>query len=303
VGLHAGNAGGDPSVVRVSSVGGGRMSTILVFLMVVAGTLVLSYPSAAAWFAQYYQSEIVANGVPAPDATSVKQQVEELARAENYNSRLASGADYKANSNIPTSSVGSDMHDVYEQTLNAGSGLMARIQIPAISLDLPVYHGTSDDTLLKGIGHLEGTSLPVGGKGTHAVLTGHRGLAQATMFTNLNRLHDGDTFTISSYGRIMTYKVVRTQVVNPDETKSLAAIPGKDLVTLVTCTPLGINSQRIFVTGERVFPTPESAVKDAKSTPSIPGYPWWFVVDVSVVGMAVIWLIRSLNSAPLAHHR
>lgn len=161
-----------------------------------------------------------------------------------------------------------------------------------IDLDLPVYHGTEDATLLKGLGHLRGTSLPVGGKGARSVITGHRGLASAEMFTRLDEVGKGDTFTIEVFDEILTYKVVDKIVVNPDETKKIAAVPGKDLVTLITCTPLGINTQRILVTGERVVPTPAADKALRGKKPDVPRFPWW-VLDcfgsLCVVGGYVWW--------------
>ncbi|WP_344680349.1 class C sortase, partial [Leucobacter komagatae] len=124
------------------------------------------------------------------------------------------------------------------------------------SIDLPVYHGTSDATLLKGVGHLQGTSLSMGGDGTRAVLTGHRGLANATMFTHLDQVKVGDTFSVDALGEVFTYRVFDYEVVNAHDTEEIRAVPGKDLMTLITCTPLGVHMHRIIVTGERVTPTP-----------------------------------------------
>lgn len=161
-----------------------------------------------------------------------------------------------------------------------------------IDLDLPVYHGTEDATLLKGLGHLRGTSLPVGGKGTRSVITGHRGLASAEMFTRLDEVGKGDTFTIEVFDEILTYKVVDKIVVNPDETKKIAAVPGKDLMTLITCTPLGINTQRILVTGERVVPTPAADKALRGKKPDVPRFPWWIVAcfgSLCIVGGYIWW--------------
>ncbi|NYG07272.1 LPXTG-site transpeptidase (sortase) family protein [Phycicoccus badiiscoriae] len=155
-----------------------------------------------------------------------------------------------------------------------------------------MYHGTSDAILLKGAGHLEGTSLPVGGEGTLSVITGHRGLAEATMFTNLDRIHPGDTFVITTFGRVLSYRVFDTRVVEPSDTASLHPKAGRDLVTLITCTPLGINSHRILVTGERVMPTPTSAVEAANTGPALVPFPWWLVwylVGLTLIGVYVWW--------------
>lgn len=279
-----------------------RLLAVLTALMILAGSVVLLYPSAASWVSQYNQSSIVAHGIPDTRQSDAARNAKELALARQYNNELTSDALYKANTNTPSSEQGKGLHDLYEQALDAGSGLMARIQVPSINLDLPIYHGTDDDTLLKGIGHLEGTSLPVGGKGTHAVLTGHRGLAQAAMFTDLDRVKQGDLFTVSSFGQVLSYRVIRIQVVDPDQTRSLQAVEGEDLVTLVTCTPLGINTQRIFVTGERVTPTPQSAIAAASGTPDVPGAPWWLFALGAVTAMDVIWLKRSLQQSDRGKH-
>ncbi|MCH4175249.1 MAG: class C sortase [Bifidobacterium sp.] len=270
--------------------------------MVLAGAAILLYPSAASWVSQYNQSSIVAHGVPDTRQSDAEKNAKALSLAHEYNEQLTSDALYRANTNTPSSNQGKDLHTLYEQALDAGNGLMARVQIPSIGLDLPIYHGTADDTLLEGVGHLEGTSLPVGGKGTHAVLTGHRGLAQATMFTNLDKVKDGDLFTVSTFGQVLTYRVTRIQVVDPDQTRSLQAVEGKDLVTLVTCTPLGINTQRIFVTGERITPTPQSAIAAATDTPDVPGVPWWLFALLAVVAMDLIWLKRALQQSGRGKH-
>lgn len=260
-----------------------RLLTLLAALLFLAGGILVLYPSAASWFAQYNQSKVVAQGVPDPDRVKAADQAVQLAAAERYNGLLQSGASYKAGGNLPTSQAGSSLHDAYAGVLDAGRGLMGRLQIPSIDVDLPVYHGTSDDTLLKGAGHLEGTSLPVGGAGTHAVITAHRGLAKATMFTNLDRMGRGDRFTFSTFGRVMTYEVVQVQVVDPDQTRGLGPVEGEDLMTLVACTPLGINSQRIFVTGRRVVPTPDDDRKAASQVSDLPHFPWWALILTTLV--------------------
>ena len=183
-------------------------------------------------------------------------------------------ANHRLPTGVGTSGAAGESLD-YNTLLVGASGVMARLRIPSIHVDLPIYHGTSDNTLLKGVDHLEGTSLPVGGSDTHAVLTGHRGLAFATMFTNLDKVKNGDTFTIEVMNQVLTYKIFDVRVVNPQDTDSLVAQAGKDLVTLVTCTPLGINSQRILVTGERISPTPQQDIASANKSSGLPGFPWW----------------------------
>ncbi|MCH4249553.1 MAG: class C sortase [Microbacteriaceae bacterium] len=268
-----------------------RWWSIPIALTALLGVGLLLYPTAASWVSQVNQSGAISaysDHVQSADPGAKAQ----LQLAHEYNAALNSGAVLEAGNRRPTGDGTNSGGLQYDQMLRADdSGLMARLKIPAIAVDLPVYHGTSDSTLLRGVGHLEGTSLPVGGTGTHSVLTGHRGLASARMFTDLNRLKRGDTFTITVFGKVLEYRIVKKQVVDPDQTASLRPVHGKDLVTLVTCTPLGINSQRILVTGERVQPVSASTAAEAKHDPTIPGFPWWSLVLAGAVALiaAFVW--------------
>lgn len=252
--------------------------SVCIVALAVAGLTVLLYPAAAQWLSTVNQASIVRNY--AEIITSVEPEpVMQLAAAHAYNDDLEAGVTLEANGNVPigTGEAHGSLAQSYDDLLRAdSSGLMARVRIPSIDVDLPIYHGTSDETLLRGAGHLKGSSLPVGGVGTHSVITAHRGLASATMFTNLDKVKVGDTFSIAVFGEVLTYRVTDTKVVEPDDTDSLRAVPGKDLVTLVTCTPLGINTHRILVTGERVLPTPAKDVREATAPPTVP-FPWWAV--------------------------
>ena len=157
---------------------------------------------------------------------------------------------------------------------------------------LPIYHGTSDDTLLHGVGHLEGTSLPVGGAGTRSVLTAHRGLPTSRLFNDLDRAALGDTVTVTVLDRVISYRVIDVTVVEPDASEAIWPEPDRDLITLVTCTPLGINTHRILVTAERITPTPPQQAEAAAADPELPGFPWWAVwlgAGVLVVAGYVWW--------------
>lgn len=171
---------------------------------------------------------------------------------------------------------------------------MGRILIPKAEVDLPIYHGTSEQTLLRGAGHLQGTSLPVGGVGTRTVITAHRGLAEATMFSYLDRLEPGDNFTLSIFDEVLAYRVRDVKVVAPEDSEAIVAEPDKDLATLVTCTPLGINTHRILVTGERIYPTPQKEADEAHAPSGLPRFPWFAVYYAigTVLGVGVI--LRSL---------
>lgn len=243
---------------------------------VLLGIIVFLYPQTASWFSQYQQSQLITGFSSTSNPTIASKNLQDLAQAYEYNTLLSSGAVLHANTNKPSSGgVGTENLDYNKLLSGQSSGLMARIQIPSIDVDLPVYHGTSDSTLLKGAGHLEGSSLPIGGVGTRSVITAHRGLANATMFSDLDRVSIGDTFTVRVLDEVLTYQVTDTTVISPDDTEMLFADPERDLLTLITCTPLGINSHRIVVTGERVTPTPIKDVQAATTAPKIPGFPMW----------------------------
>lgn len=140
----------------------------------------------------------------------------------------------------------------YQSLLNTGNGVMGAIKVPKQSINLPIYHGTSEEALASGAGHLYGTSLPVGGKSTHSVITGHRGLVEALMFTRLDEVKEGDFFYIEVMGETLGYKVDRISVILPDDTSKLKIVPGEDRVTLMTCTPYGVNTHRLLISGHRV---------------------------------------------------
>lgn len=252
------------------------------------------YPTAAAWVYQYSQAGIIqtlGKQVKVVDP-SAKDQIQ---AAREYNKAIRSGARLAPNTNVPLS----DVHDTesalglwqYDDILNISkTGMMGRIVIPKAEVDLPIFHGTTESSLLRGAGHLQGTSLPVGGIDTRTVITAHRGLADATMFTYLDRLETGDLFTLNIFDEILTYRVIETKVVAPEDSESVQAVRGRDLATLVTCTPLGINSHRILVTGERIIPTPASEEKLATEKSRLPHFPW-FAVGYVILFLACLGLI------------
>lgn len=262
------------------------MLPLLVALAIIAGAALLLYPAAAAWFSSVEQSREIDKLTQGINDLGAETLRERLAEAREYNQAMSGGgAAVAANERLPLAAEpGSESEQQYLSMLRGDSeGLMARIRILSIKVDLPIYHGTSDAVLERGIGHLEGTALPVGGRSTHSVLTGHRGLASSEIFTNLDKVRAGDTFTIEVFGEILAYRVTETRVVEPEDTESLLVQPGEDLITLVTCTPLGINSHRILVTGERVTPTPQSDIDAAGEAPDVPGFPWWMVTAGGVI--------------------
>lgn len=269
-------------------------------MLIWGGLLLFLYPSISAWFSQYNQSLIVSTYADAIDNAEPERTVQ-LANAELYNNALRAGAVIEAGSNIATStgSVTDGVLPYWQQLRATEDGLMGRLKIKSIDLDLPFYHGTSDATLLRGLGHLEGTHLPVGGVGTRSVITGHRGLSSATMFTNLDKVSVGDDLIMEVFGEVFTYRVIHTQVVEPHETEAILADPSRDLLTLITCTPLGINSHRILVTGERILPTPLADLQAAGSDPTIPHFPWWALIMTVATALLVVYMWRSGRTRPV----
>jgi len=271
------------------------------------GVLVLVYPAVASWFSAVQQAEQVSELAAAGYGTGTRSgpiaQDEQIAAAHRYNQALTSGAAVAANTRIPVANDPSTAGAFDYRSLLAADahGLMGRIQIPAIAVDLPIYHSTSEAVLVKGVGHLEGTALPVGGPGTHSVLAAHRGLASSTLFTDLDKVVVGDGFTITVLGEVISYRVTDIRVVAPDETRHVDPVPGRDLVTLVTCTPIGINSERILVTGERVLPTPPEDIAAAFAGPAGPGLPWWaLVIAVTLAALGVyVWRSGRVPAGPL----
>ncbi|NUL44639.1 class C sortase [Cellulosimicrobium funkei] len=248
----------------------------LIACLCLLGVGILLYPSTAMWIAAKGQTGELDNYLAETNAIGPQARLDTLAAASAYNQELSGGmTSIAAGERIPQAGQPSSLPGYADQLRADDQGTMARIKVPSIGVDLPIYHGTSDAVLEKGIGHLEGTALPVGGKGTHSVLTGHRGLASAELFTRLNEVQPGQDFTIEVFGEVLTYRVSTVEVVAPDQTQTLYPSADGDQVTLVTCTPLGINSHRILVTGDRVLPTPAKDEATAGNNPNTAGFPWW----------------------------
>ena len=217
-------------------------------LSFIIGFLLCCYPLVSSLIEQQYQKSAVATyqqSVQDKDDSEIKEIIQ---KATEYNDML-----FQTDGAI-VGDVNSEIlsEESYESLLNQGTGVMGSIEIPKIGVDLPIYHGTDDDVLSNGIGHLEGTSLPVGGASTHCVLTGHRGLPNSKLFTRLDEIEENDLFYLNIFGETLAYKVNQIEVIEPDEVDKLNIQEGKDLVSLITCTPYGLNTHRLVVTGERV---------------------------------------------------
>lgn len=234
-----------------------HISTIFIILIFLVGLGFISYPTVSNLWNQAHQSRAIA---------TYSKQVEKLDDSENkkmlkatrkYNKSLLKKSDHWKLSKKDKKK--------YESLLDvSGTGIMGYIEVPKIDCSLPIYHGTDEGALQIAIGHLEGSSLPVGGKSTHCVLSGHRGLPSARLFTDLDQMEEGDVFVLNVLGRKLAYEVDQIKVVLPDEMSDLEIVQGKDLCTLVTCTPYGINTHRLLVRGHRTKYIEETVVRVQK---------------------------------------
>lgn len=268
---------------------------IIAVLLFTAGILIFNYPVISTLYNQLHQGTVMAEY----DENLAKMEQEELdayrQEAIDYNNNLAeSGAVIQD----AFSQENKESDPEYEGVLDMEeSGVMGAIEIPNINVYLPIYHGTSANVLNIGVGHLKGTSLPVGGKNTHSVLTGHRGLPTAELFTNLDQVKEGDVFYIHILKQTLAYQVYSIETVLPEEVDSLGIEKGKDLVTLVTCTPYGINSHRLLIHAERID---YNEVQDSQTKAMKENLWRWllsqktFLLSVGIVLLAIIYGIIRL---------
>ena len=268
-----------------------RLLTIAPPILLLAGILVLLYPVFATQYNNQRQERIASEFSAVAEQAGPDAVAESLRRADEYN--LKASESPILDPWLDAQRPGTAQYQDYLSQLNLND-VMATIKIPSIDVNLPIYHGTDTATLDKGVGHLFGTALPVGGESTHTVLTGHTGLGNATMFDQLTSVKMGDYFYIETAGRHLKYQVTDIRVVLPHETESLNKVEGKDLATLITCTPYGVNTHRLLVTGERVPMDEEAVAAEAAQVKGSVMKPWMIAVLASVVvilGIAcVIWL-------------
>ena len=225
-----------------------KIKSIVTTVIIIIGVMVCLYPSISNYVAEKNHTEIIKEYTNAVEELDEEVVEEELEKATEYNENLAGDPVHDPF----VEGSGYAVPDNYEDVLNInGDGVMGYIEIPAIDCYLPIYHGTDNETLAKGVGHIEETSLPVGGASTLSVLTGHTGLPTSELFTNLDRLDVGDVFYIHVLNQTLKYEIYETEVIEPEDISKLTIEDGRDLVTLVTCTPYGINTHRLLVKGER----------------------------------------------------
>ena len=265
-----------------------RLLTIAPPILLLAGILVLLYPVFATQYNNARQERIASEFSAVAEQAGPDAVAENLRRADEYN--LKASESPILDPWLDAQRPGTAQYQDYLSQLNLND-VMATIKIPSIDVNLPIYHGTDTATLDKGVGHLFGTALPVGGESTHTVLTGHTGLGNATMFDQLTSVKMGDYFYIETAGRHLKYQVTDIRVVLPHETESLNKVEGKDLATLITCTPYGVNTHRLLVTGERVPMDEEAVAAEAAQVKGAVMKPWMIAVLASV---AVILLVAGI---------
>lgn len=213
------------------------------------GLILCLYPLVSGIVQQQAQKDVVATYQQMIENSSSSSIEDTLTKADEYNRAL-----FRSKTSVLNSEeINILSEENYNQTLNMGNGIIGSIEIPKISVNLPIYHGTSDEVLSAGVGHVNGSSLPIGGSSTKSILTGHRGLPSSKLFTRLDELELNDLFFISVLNETLAYKVVNIQVIEPEDVSSLEIEEGRDLVSLITCTPYGVNTHRLVVTGERTI--------------------------------------------------
>ena len=227
-------------------------TTVFLVLLLLAGVSLLLYPSLSDYWNSMHQTRAIASYAETVSQLDTAQYDEMWKAAQDYNRSLAQRETAFA--------LTDEQKAAYESLLDvSGRGVMGYIEIPEIDCSLPIYHGTEESVLQVAVGHLEWSNLPVGGEGTHCVLSGHRGLPSAKLFTNLDKLAVGDTFLLRVLDEVLTYEIDQILIVEPEQVDALGIVPGEDYCTLVTCTPYGINTHRLLVRGHRVENTPEAA--------------------------------------------
>ena len=269
-----------------------RIVVILLIVVLLAGLSLLLYPFVSDYWNSLHQSRAIATYMEAVTELDEAAYEEWWDGAKAYNASLPG----TQNRFLPDK----EEQRNYEKLLDiSGTGILGYVEIPNIDVLLPIYHGTDEEVLQVAIGHIEGSSLPVGGESTHCVISGHRGLPSSRLFTDLDQLTEGDIFILRVLDETLTYEVDQIHIVEPDDTSLLGIEEGQDLCTLITCTPYGINSHRLLVRGKRI-PYAEKTADQLDETYQVePEVNWYFVVcvlscmtEVGLVGVFIRWMIR-----------
>lgn len=273
-----------------------KSSTIVFVIIFLAGLSLLLYPFVANEWNNYRQKRLISSYESKVSELESDGEIDyeaEWKRAEAYNKALLPSI---LPDSFAIASASDEPDKEYMSCLDiTGDGMMGIVEIPKINIKLPIYHTTDEDVLAKAAGHLEGSSLPIGGKNSHAVISAHRGLPSASLFTDLDKLKEGDHFLLQILDDTLCYEVDQISVVEPEQTDSLAVEDGEDLVTLLTCTPYGVNSHRLLVRGHRVPYNPEEIQKnETGNTPFSfhTNYLLWVLVGLGITGIFILILYR-----------
>ena len=252
-----------------------------------AGLSLLLYPPISSWYNSRFQENAIIEYDKTVEEMTSKSREAALEEAKTYNDTLTGQG--ITDPFIPGG--GLVLPDNYVSILDAGGGVMGYVEIPAISVKLPIFHGTSPEVLKRGVGHMEMTAFPIGGIGNHAVLTSHTGLPSSYLFDDLDKLEKGDRFYIEIFGQTTAYEIDDIQVVKPSNTKPLIPVEGKDYVSLVTCTPYAVNTHRLMVRGERI-PFDENDLSDAGAASEPLTFHYDLVITLTVLGIVLAVLAR-----------
>ena len=272
---------------------------IIIIVFFFAGLSLLLYPLISNEWNSYRQSRLISDynaEIEKKEEAGSLDYAEEMEKAVAYNESLLPSVLPDSFAVAEASDEDSEEHQEYMACLNlTGDGMMGRVEIPKINVNLPIYHTTDEDILEQAAGHLEGSSLPVGGSSTHAVISAHRGLPSASLFTDLDQMEEGDHFLIHVLDEVLCYEVDRISVVEPSETQDLAVEEGEDLVSLFTCTPYGVNSHRLLVRGHRV-PYDPAEIQGEEAGPIFGSsihinYLLWAVIGLAATGTIVTILV------------
>lgn len=270
-----------------------KLSIVLAGILFLAGLSLLLYPLVANQWNNYRQSKLISEYETVVKDESRKGTInyqKEWDRAHAYNQALLPSI---LPDSFAIAAASDEPGEEYMSCLNILTDeMMGYVEIPKINIKIPIFHTTSEEVLSKGAGHLEGSSLPVGGENTHSVISAHRGLPSASLFTDLDQLEDGDHFLIRVLDQTLCYEVDQIHIVEPENTSDLAVEPGQDLVTLLTCTPYAVNTKRLLVRGHRVPYEEETIEKEEKESPMslYTNYLLWVVVGLAVTAVLIIFL-------------
>lgn len=260
-----------------------NISTIILVLIFFVGLSLLLYPIISDYWNSFHQSRAIATYAEEVAELDDEDYEKMWQEAEAYNQKL---------SNQPNRWNLTEEEEEYNRVLDiGGTGIMGYIEIPEIKVSLPIYHGTDEGVLQIAVGHIPGSSLPVGGIGTHSVVSGHRGLPSARLFTNLDELNEGDVFMIRVLDETLTYEVDKISIVEPDDLTGLGIDPELDLCTLVTCTPYGVNSHRLLVRGHRIANLEDDSIRVTADAMQVDRLIVASAIAVPILLLLIIWVL------------